>query len=193
VDDRRKLDVKELIAQSLDEVKRLSELTRDAELKKLDEEESAGKDDDDDNVAVSATELLKVHNQIQQLLASLTVGVVSKEADHERLELQARLSSMHGNIDTSNDSSDDRLEMRSLDIRRPPAISRPTSYMAALSETSYRPAPRMNEPSSAMAQIEETVQPVLTLEPASGDSRLTTQDEWNSDDQQVSTDSVSFI
>lgn len=42
---------------------------------------------------------------------------------------------------------------------------------------------------------EEAVnQSLLTLEPVSDDIRLTTtQDEWNFDDQRVSTDTVSFI
>ena len=77
MDGQQKLDVKELIAQGLDGVKCLSQLTLEAELKKLDEE-IAGKDEDD-NVTISATELLKIHNRIQQVLASLTVCICSSK------------------------------------------------------------------------------------------------------------------
>lgn len=73
VDDEQNLDVKELIAQGLDEVRRLSELSRDADLQKLDEEPEGN--EEDESVTVSATELLKINNRIQQLLALLTVCI----------------------------------------------------------------------------------------------------------------------
>lgn len=73
MDDEQNLDVKELIAQGLDEVRRLSELSRDAVLQKLDEEPEGN--EEDESVTVSATELLKINNRIQQLLALLTVCI----------------------------------------------------------------------------------------------------------------------
>lgn len=73
MDDEQNLDVKELIAQGLDEVRRLSELSRDADLQKLDEEPEGN--EEDESVTVSATELLKINNRIQQLLALLTVCI----------------------------------------------------------------------------------------------------------------------